>query len=326
MRQIILSFIMFILLVAGSAFAQVPEIARLKPWSEIPPAVFEKYSANEIAKAIVDRLRDLTLDPNGDEAFYLPNVLLEKIKFDPELDTEIQLYFPIDRVQSVVSARQFLNIHQAPNIQYQESRSEYRHGVENAAARLQFPKNLKIKPLVNLVQPKSATLEFKLPIDQRPYTAGAIRYGELVAVLKDRVKERVTYTPYDSSALMASSYSTEDRYRKEVRPLLGTDYFFKNTWDSNFINDPYTTEYYEAMVWGTIELQDIKEFLVPHDVDKVTFMTLKSTGIPIYEYIEETEGKLKNQYYSRYRRVRGKRLYRGSMAVCRSLLSEEQIQ
>jgi len=201
---------------------------------------------------------------------------------------------------SLLSEKVFFNLHQSLRTSDRENRLGWRNAVEGNLARLRLPQSDDPQSPINILRPKSLVVEILLPKNQRPICYGGTRFGEIVAVFKDSVKRRTTFTPYDSGAAASSPYTTTDRLKKEVRPLLSRNYFFRPN---------EATEYFEGHIWGKLGLEDVREFLVPPKTPASTLMILKKAGIPIFEYIEEKEGVEKNGYYQNYRRVRGKILF-----------------
>ncbi len=303
----------FALLFCARSFAppSIPEIENLKNGALIPAAVYQNYTSREIGEAVVQRLTKSLKDPTGKEDFHELGPPT-KVPFDPVSQSEIQLYFPAENVEKIVSTNSFLNLHQVPSIQGYDTRTTFRDQIEQSLARLRLSKEKSNDPdsPVNKLRPKSAVLEFRLPADQMPVTRGGKRFGELVAVLKDDVKRRTTYTPYDSGAIFSSPYTTADRLRKEVRPLLASDYFFRPL---------HPSEYFEAQVWGELSLSDVKEFLVPKGFGGDALSKLRETGIPIFQYVEVKVGKEKNGYHENYHRRKGRLLFPGAATPCPDL-------
>jgi hypothetical protein len=298
---ILLSIAMLVCQFAARATSLIPEVINLKDGAVIPAEVYIKHDPRAIGRSIVERLALTMEDPTGKEDFHTLNLPPEKIKFDPMTQTSIQLYFEEKHISEIIQ-NGFLNLHQKPELQRYSTRTEFRNAIEEGLARIKLTKTLSDKPLnpLNILRPKSAILEFLLPEGQRPISLGGVRYGNIVAVFKDSVKDRTSYTPYDSGAIFSSPYTTDDRLRKEVRPLLGRNYFFK---------PQHPSEYFEAQIWGTLDIEDVKEFWVPENISPAALENLKKAGVDIYQYIEEKVGVEKNGYYKDYHRTKGIQIF-----------------
>lgn len=134
------------------------------------------------------------------------------------------------------------------------------------------------------------------------------QYGNVFAVLKPHVKDRATFTPFDS---LVGYYGLN--YSGELHPHVRTP---KNPpADSLEIRKKkgWTEMYWEAQVWGELTVQsDVDYFLwscwnSPRDQPEL-LAKLKATGKPVYECMKSADPSQKPGYitYSRFRR--GKQL------------------
>jgi hypothetical protein len=109
-------------------------------------------------------------------------------------------------------------------------------------------------------------------------------YGNVIAVFKDEVKNRTTFTPVDS---LNGNYGLDDR----IGAGRVQAYTFKYRSNTPLPKTPDPTDdrldYWEAQVWGKLSVRDVSYFLVSCPGDEAiaddAFESLKSTGVPIYQ-------------------------------------------
>lgn len=264
----------------------IPELLRLKDFSKVSPALIAKSSVKKLATSIVARVGLGMRVPSS----ALPDgevTPLREVRFDATKPGLIQLYFPMARAKAIAQEG-ILNLHEAPDIQGRESRSEWRGQIETELSRLILPTDAKSAAKLLRLRPKSAILEIDWPEGFNYRHSGGDRFGEAVAVLKTSVYARSTFTPCDSGAVL---HADDERNRYMVRPLSD---------GRAFVSGDYG-EYLEAQVWGEITPKDVAEYWVPKGSDPEAIAQLAASGAEVYEVKITTEG-------DRYRRTRGARL------------------
>jgi hypothetical protein len=293
---IILGSLGFLLLYGGSAFSQalgrdpfgrvlIPAIINLKNGDSISDEVFDKYDSRSIGESIVYRI-----SKTRKKSRYIGT------PFNAFQDAEIHYYFSFQELTpNQIFTDGILNIFQVntpDTMGLRWFRSMEHEAIANRLAGLQIgSENEHLGSKINFVRPKYTGLAIKLGKELNYKTDGLDYFGEITAVMKPAVLLRATYTPYDSG-----STNLLARAQQEVRPL----------------TEPYLyapkggySQYFEAQVWGALDLRDIKEFLVPSTIDFKTLGELKKGGIPIYQYEETRE-------HERYRRLKDRLLYAGN--------------
>jgi hypothetical protein len=137
---------------------------------------------------------------------------------------------------------------------------------------------------INQVRPKYAFLAFQRDTNGQQNEHLDRVYGNVVAVFKNEVKDRTTFTPVDS---LNGNFDASGNLGSGKVPA----YTFKYRANAPLskIPDPTdaNTDYWEAQVWGKLGVRDVSYFLVgcPGDeaIGKDAFESLKSTGVPIYQ-------------------------------------------
>lgn len=248
---------------------------RSSGFPQLPAEILKKYDRRQIGASIVERLRRYNskhLRPSG-------------LAYDFKVGSEIQIYFPAAAIEDVLSLG-FLNQHQIFSTGGTLN-PEVRAILEDQLALLTLDPNYRWgrEYSMNAMRPVYANLDLTADLNLGIASSnGAFQYGEVVAILKDSVKERSTWTKGDSldGALKPRTFS--EKQMGDVDP---------------------TTPFLEAQVWGGVDLRDISEFRVPPGFSAAKLEQLKRAGLPIYEYqLTDTFGRMK-------RPVRGRQLYAG---------------
>jgi len=273
----------------------IPEVMSLPLGAVIPNEVYKKYDSRSIGASIVARLHQLKEVPTDAP-------LGQPIAYDFYRHSEIHLYFPQSAIRDVLSSG-FLNQHQTYNTSAGVFDPQRRGSIEELMTRLKLVKNYKSgkKEAANAVRPKYAIFDLNLPqvigtptvnsTEFKIRTMDAGFYGDVIAVLKTEVKDRTTWTPTDS-------FSAPEKVQTLfVRPteMIAEGVLFKRS---------IYTDYYEAQIWGALDLNDIQEFRIPADLPEYRIKILKTSGIPIYFY------KIDNQF-GRNQRARDQLVFAG---------------
>lgn len=238
----------------------VQEIVELPDHNEIPPSVYESFPVNEIAKAIVQRVRSHEL------IFKNKINSTEPKNLDVFNDTDIILFFWDSHIGSIAE-RGFLNLH--------ESHSS--KGMYNPAARLRAEDlftgiKLGESPQALKLRPKSAFLNIRTKIDLVPKRHPIInQYGNIGAVLKAEVKDRALWIDSDSLWFSQTSHVMSSR---TMIPFRGT--FYRDSLPCSSLCQAY----YEAVVYGEVNFADVDYFLV---TEPSLAERLKPYGRPVYK-------------------------------------------
>jgi hypothetical protein len=255
----------------------IPEIVNLPAGGGVPQGVYTAYDTRSIGESIVEHVHRIK-----EHARRTPQP-----KYDFMRDSELQLYFQSSLIESVLSGG-FLNQHVTGTSRMTLDPS-LRANAEDQLAQLSIANGRWGKDLPeNWVRPKYAILELNADRDLGVRTAGysGSSYGEVIAVLKDEVKYRSTWTPEDSL---------------NIRQGAGNTFFAR---DPEFVKIGDSTHYYEAQIWGELDLRDVKEFRVPKDFPEEKLKLLREAGLPVFEY------ELAH-VHNRGRATRGKQVFGG---------------
>ncbi len=259
--------LLFLFSFSHVSFAQeefISEIINLKNGAQIPNSVFKKYSSVEIARSIVERLR---------RQGHAPGQIEDQSNF------ELRMYRSDRRLGHILEYG-FRNVHQTYTTsgtdyaEYPQSYMESRLRAEKGLMDLTFSSKLKEseKEVLDELLPKSA---FVVPhsSSRPPLMIESSRYGEVVAVFKDHIKERMTWTMGDSLNL-----SWEGQLKTHTAA------------DSVNAIEVKRPGYIEAQIWGDLGADDVKEWWIPKGASSETLDQLKKMGRPVYEYspVEKT--------------------------------------
>ena len=288
--------------------ALIPEIMALSDGEGIPDDIYKKYSTRLIAESVVARLaRDRggpgkldKLTPRKQrEIEESPGIRGGTFALEIPMEArEIHIYRGTKHLKQIVQTG-LLNIHQTGTSSF-ESEFERRSVAENQFAELKISDSGKAadpEDRSNFLRPKYGVLQItSSDYFGADYNLASNQLGPVTAVLKPEVLKRTTYSTEDSLLLYDGEGRTltKAQLRKIIRPL----------------SDPilYLTtpsQYFEAQVWGELDLRDVLEWRVLNSVRKGPIDILKSTGIPIYR--AETEN-----FRDRQMRIRTKLIYAGS--------------
>lgn len=246
----------------------VPEIMSLQQGDTVPLALYDQYPATQLARTVVFKKYLEDEKPASDE--------VEIAAYDYYRDSEIQLAFE-SKILDLIAKNGFLNTHQVKKKGgfYQEARTKAEDGF------LGYHLNSPEKSAE--LRPKSAyfSLTAGRP-EQHPLAAAQglkVGYGDVLAVFKDHVKDRTTFTTGDSIG----------RQRTGVRTLR-----FRSR-EALKYEGPAGLNYFEAQVWGPLTLKDVSHFLVKcvnthadvgskgYPLPDELVEKMKSWGIPVFE-------------------------------------------
>jgi hypothetical protein len=169
-----------------------------------------------------------------------------RIDFSFNLNSQVQLAFPAQLIKSIQKSG-FLNQHQIPystGVYDPSMRSE----VENWLADLQIESSTE----ADFLSPKYAYLALTKPLRQFKPEVNT-NHGNVFAVLKNEVKARSTFTPFDSFTSTSFSTDTWNNIRST---------FYHNSVSSDFTKYADKYNYWEVQIWGALTFRDVQFFLV----------------------------------------------------------------
>lgn len=181
-------------------------------------------------------------------------------------ESEIQLAFKSQYIDSIVT-RGFLNLHQTGHSN-SVTAYEKRIMVENLISGIQLPAG---EPS-DTIRPKYAFLGFSKQVEG--FFPQYAPYGDIIAVFRsERVKQRTTYTPFDSFGVIRNGDARTLRDRPGRRDQLRAG------------------AYIEAQIWGPLMVSDVNYFLVNCFTDRGEYprvtqeaiRKLVRTNIPVFE-------------------------------------------
>jgi hypothetical protein len=242
----------------------IPEIMKLKDGDVLPAEVYQNYDSRLIGASLVARYHQSDeVDGNSD-----------KPEFDFEKNTLLQLEFNPELIKGI-QQNGFLNLHQiprsvrCPDSDLCNSYVGFRTHLENSIFKIVLDPSYEAEKghPVDSLFPKYSFLGFDKDTDGQKNSNFTGAYGSAVAVFKDDVKGRTTFTPGDSVVTHGKDFHTL-MYRSPEKLSR---------------NDGL---YWEAQIWGTLGLSDVKYFLFPCPLSSPSEATdleaMKKTGIPIY--------------------------------------------
>ncbi len=252
------------LFIGPTSFSAVPEILSLPQDAVVPHAIYGKYSVDAIATALVQRLHRL-VDGRTDGAPF----------FDFMGKTKITIAFDSKNLNSIMTGC-FKNQHQTGTSRGMLAQAT-RASVEDHLLKLRLEDSYQSSPasIPNQIRPKYSYLsfqDFKAGMDSNTYLD---RYGNTVALIKDEVKERSTFTPDDSLVVDdGTEGNTVRTFFLLEKPPLGNE-----------------ERYWEVQIWGTLCSQHVEAWLVncPTSGTKKlqtpasAIAELKATGIPVHQ-------------------------------------------
>lgn len=256
----------------GQRFRPIPEIMNLPDGAVIPESVYARFDSRLIGASIVTRLHERHEHQSSDH----------HPEFDYRRDGVIQMAFHPEFIDHHAQYG-FQNQHQ---IMQSDGTMDgaLRARVEDVIATVQLEQRYHWgwQSKVNEVRPKYSFLDFlnnddgqhalfEFPVFEED---AAAQYGDVIAVLKDEVKDRTTFTTSDSLVLDDNGNGAleKGRYTMHYRGAQG-------------LKKAEEALYWEAQIWGSITLADVEMFLINcprHSSLKEPFLTkLRETGVPM---------------------------------------------
>lgn len=246
-------------------------IVNLPEHSRIPEHIFREFEIDEIAAALIERQR-ISEQKKPNQLQESDSAITTKI-----YDTSQIILFFDHQNTAQIEEHGFLNIH-STGTSGGAVVPEQRRLAEDKIIGLM----LGTGSGSNRLRPKSAFLNIveDVSLDTKT-TIVHYRYGNIGAVLKDDVKRRSLWTANDSLSVI---HQIESRRINDLHPLNLTGTFY----DRDLPAQTPDRLYYEALVFGDIDLSDVDYFLVYHrywSSDRLEdyLKKLKPFGKPIFK-------------------------------------------
>lgn len=246
-------------------------IAGMRVGSKIPDEVYDQFSPNDIAKALVERVKK---DETAKLKFFDENYpYTDYFRFDLKTHSEQILYFSSTQFSSILQ-RGFLNQHQVDHSNGTFAPPSRRSQEDNMVG-------LKLgdRPKSAVVRPKYAFLNIHYEGEGLVRTKAIPTniYGNVGAVLKPEIKDRSLWTAGDSrnSRMFIEKYS-----KNSLDYSFGTfsRIAFRATSEGNL-------GYYESQIFGELTIKDVEYFII-YDrsllTDQEFIQPLRATGKPLY--------------------------------------------
>jgi|GEM_PF-4925673 hypothetical protein len=218
----------------------IPDLLRLQKGQLVHPDYYRLYEVNDIARTLIYRHYLLNEMPSIREQD------VQNPSFDFYGDAEIQIAFKSERIQDIAK-NGFLNQHQVNHTNGCACTTE-RAVTEDAiiGLKLEAAYNGDDNSDVNKLRPKYSYFVPAKPIksETHRYTTN---YGDVIAVLNNSLKKRMTFTNGDSLG------RSEDTARR-----VHTTSYLAASLDFNEAK----SYYYEAQIWGTVAVKDISKILL----------------------------------------------------------------
>ncbi len=235
------------------------EILALQDGAAIPFELYQKYDSRVIGASIVARIQK-----RNDSA------PAQKPDYDFWKDTQIQMAFE-EKYFDSIQKNCFLNQHQVGTSKgILNPKHRARQESSMAGLELETPYQPDRENPVHRVRPKYAFLGIQSPRSAMSQSL-INQYGNVIAVFKDEVKSRSTFTPGDSLEIGAEITDTHSFHFRSDQALAQRH------------------RYYETQIWGEVCLQDVAHFLVGCDSDRPvtpeTRKKLQATGIPVHKCV-----------------------------------------
>ena len=231
--------------------SQISEIMSLKDGESINPNLYQKYSVNQIAESAVQRLHITREKNSGGDLNY----------FD---QSEIILGFSSGNLASIIESKEFLNAHQVKLGATFNDDLRHRSDLEDSLIGFKLGNGEN----ANSLRPKYAYLVPK-NLYGHPQTTFNPNYGNILAVLKNKLKNRSTFSIGDSmeagkDSLHTFKFKDQIKLKSEISEI----------------------SYWEAQIWGKLKLSDIDAFLVNCEgFPKISLSAIKlmlSQGFNVY--------------------------------------------
>lgn len=252
----------------ASSYQEIREIQELPLGAQLPLDALQKYDLDTIGENIVariERLRDSQSEST--EAPY----------YDFRNDTTLTIVFHSRNIESI-QKRGFLNRHQIIDALHNGLKEpEY----DMAGLKL----GIKNEKASYSLHPKYSYLRMDRNHPDIWATKVDPSYGNVVAILKDEVKDRTTFSAGNSflirDGVHALSYKTDQIFPE---PNYARTHHQEFPWG----------HHWEAQIWGTLTFSMVDAFLVNcpklDSTPEESLAILEKTGIPIYTCVEIPNG------------------------------------
>ena len=270
MNKIILLFLILlflILLISTPSFVIaveleetmfIPDVLQLKDEAILSKDIIDKFTINQIADSLVMRIH------NTRES----NIIVNNPQYDYLRDTDLQIAFH-SRFISSIKKSCFQNQHQT-GMSYGTNNGLLRSNQENFILGIKLEDQYSRTEPLNTLRPKYAYLGILKP-SKNHFSKYVPKYGNIIAVFKDEIKRRATFSTDDSLGLKDVNEIKTFFYRSE-KPL-----------------EKEQNLYWEAQIWGEICIKDVDHFLINcrgfNKASNEAIQELLSTNVEVHECI-----------------------------------------
>ncbi len=246
----------------GRAKTELHElISALPSNAEIPANVYSRFDVNDIANAIVKRVK-------REESQNLDVLSSPRhVKINLQRDTDIMLFFWSEDLASI-NEKGFLNLHQA-----KKSRGIFNYSTRMQAEDINTGLTLGASQEALDLRPKSALLNVRVDVGlgnrQHPVLN---HFGNIAAVMKPNIRERSLWMNTDSFFLAGNGFGPPSRAELIER---------RGSFDRETLPGPQVggISYFETFIYGKVGMKDVDYFLV---FDPSLVEILKPLRKPIY--------------------------------------------
>lgn len=255
----------------------------------IPEVVALPFNFNTLSEAYLKQIKNGKLDLRRFSASLVERKRLFQERWgDNQTERSDSLFLPLDEVElvsffpdkyldSFIKNGQ-LNVHQTGHSrglcdpEIRASAEDFMIGIH-----LEAHYDGQAGSKVHYIRPKYGLVNFLRNAEVMVNPNRLLRYGQIVLVYKDQVKQRATYSYGDS---LVSYCEPWEKSHQPIEPVALTALLPPKP-------EFRKIRYVEAQIWGPLDLSDIKEFRVPEArTDLVE--KLSKTGLPVYAYDRES--------------------------------------
>ncbi len=244
----------------------LPEVLAIPIGGAIPLSIFDNHDSCSIGRSIVERLKIVRDGPLQSKPAY----------YDFWKDSDIQLVFHEQNAESILE-KGFLNSRQIKNGRALHTSLN----LEGDFAAMTFPASESVFETL----PKYAYLGLIRNHPQIWQTRLDPLYGNVVAVFKNHVKKRTTFTAGNSAIIPTQTHTLSF---ETTTPFPEPDY-------SHYARDNSSWgHHFEAQIWGRLLPSDVEYFLVncPYQGQPISpdnLARLLNSGTPVYECINDPQ-------------------------------------
>lgn len=241
-------------------------LSRLQSGEPIPAKALERLDSRIIGRAIVQNIHERY--EYSRQASEHPG----EVAFDWARDSKVQMVFNPSLLAPILE-NGFLNQHQTGSSKGSYS-PEYRARLEDLLADQQIGSYSARRDLrAHAVRPKYGMVDLMPDRFLGRRNSLGEWYGDWVAVFKDEIKSRTTWTINDG-LLFGESTFRDPQERAVVQ----------GTFQAKTIDTSVRGGYIEAQIWGEVRMEDVDYVMVPPGAAISQVAKLKRLGLHVFEY------------------------------------------